>query len=365
MTQQTYSLSEFQSIIQEVLYGTLPDNYWIHAEIASIQIKSGHCYLELVEKAPDGKLSAKTRATCWNQRYALLSNYFTSHTNSTLQVGMQVLLAVEVSYHPVYGLSLNITNIDPSYTLGALAKARQETLIRLQQEGLLEIQQQLRLPTLTQRLAILSADTAAGYGDFVDQLNHSPYRFQMRLFPCIMQGDNTTTSIQQALANITKDIHAYDAVIIIRGGGATTDLNCFDHYDLCKVCALFPLPIITGIGHTRDISLLDHVAHTALKTPTAVAAFLVGRMDRLVDQIGSMQQRLRLTADRQILIRKHRIELIEQKLLLRSPERIYQMGYSLLTLNGTIVRSTQQVTPGQQVTTHLKDGTIESIIQKI
>lgn len=365
MTHHTYSLSEFQSIIQEVLCGTLPDNYWIHAEIASLQIKSGHCYLELVEKAPDGKLSAKTRATCWSQRYALLSNYFASHTHSTLQVGMQVLLAVEVSFHPVYGLSLNVTNIDPSYTLGALAKARQETLMRLQQEGLFEKQKQLRLPTLTQRLAILSADTAAGYGDFVHQLHQSAYRFQTRLFPCIMQGDNTTASIQKALATIAEDIHAYDAVIIIRGGGATTDLNCFDHYELCKACALFPLPIITGIGHTRDISLLDHVAHTSLKTPTAVAAFLIERINRLVDQIDSMRQRLRLTADRQILIRKHRIELIEQKLALRSPERIYQMGYSLLTLDGAIVRSTRQLAPGQIVTTHLQDGTIESIIQKI
>jgi exodeoxyribonuclease VII large subunit len=278
---------------------------------------------------------------------------------------MKVALFVDVTFHEVSGISLNVSDIDPAYTLGESARRKAQVIKKLEEDGVIDMNKLLSIKSLLKNIAVVSAEGAAGYGDFVHQLHQSAYRFQTRLFPCIMQGDNTTASIQKALATIAEDIHAYDAVIIIRGGGATTDLNCFDHYELCKACTLFPLPIITGIGHTRDISLLDHVAHTSLKTPTAVAAFLIERINRLVDQIDSMRQRLRLTADRQILIRKHRIELIEQKLALRSPERIYQMGYSLLTLDGAIVRSTRQLAAGQIVTTHLQDGTIESIIQKI
>lgn len=319
------------------------------AEVNSLSRKNGHLYLELI----DGS-SAKMRATCWSGTQEMLMAYFESETGQALQPGMAVLVEAEIQWHAVYGLSLSIVGIDPSYTLGDIARQRQQTIARLQADGLLDAQQLIPLPTLIRRIAVITSPSAAGYEDFKHQLEHSPFAFHCSLFPATMQGDTAAKSIIAAL----EEIEGYDAVIIIRGGGATSDLSCFDDYTLCAVCAQFELPILTGIGHTRDVSVLDLVAHEALKTPTAVAEWLIHRMDTQMARITDLLLRLQRTADRQILIRRHRVEMLEQRLAACNPERIYRMGYSLLTKNGKVIKSIHDLTPGDIVTTHLADGSL-------
>lgn len=360
---KSIALSELNNLISEVILTEFNSTYWVRAEIASLSSRTGHGYLDLVEKAPDGTLAAKQRATCWANVYPLLTAYFQEETGSPLQVGMQVLIEVEVTYHPSFGLSLNIVNIDPSYTIGDLAKQRQQVIQRLQQEGIYDLQQSLSLPALVRRLAVISSQQAAGYEDFIHQLSSSPFAFSYTLFPAIMQGDQAEASILQALQQVFDQSDRFDAVIIIRGGGASIDLSCFDQYNLCCHCAQFPLPIISGIGHTRDISIMDMVVHTALKTPTAVAAFLIDRFSFQQERITQLRNQLRQTANRQIMLRRHRIEMLRQSIQMQSPERIYRKGYSLLTANGQIVRSITDIHPGDTLTTHLQDGTITSTAQ--
>ena len=347
------TLTELCHLIGEVLDDSLAGSYWVKAEISSLSVKGGHMYLELI----DGK-TAKMRATCWSGTQEMLTAYFESETGQQLQAGMKVLIEAEVQFHPVYGLSLSIVGIDPAYTLGDIAQQRQRTIQQLEKDGLIDAQQLLPLPTLIRRIAVISSPNAAGYEDFKHQLDTSHYRFETQLFGATMQGEGAAKSIIAALS----EIEGFDAVVIIRGGGATTDLSCFDNYELCAVCAQFDLPILTGIGHTRDVSVLDLVAHQALKTPTAVAEWLIHRMDDQMARINDLLMRLQRTAERQILIRRHRIELLQQRLAACNPERIYRMGYSLLTKNGQIIRSVHDLHPGDIVTTHLADGSINSTI---
>lgn len=319
-------------------------------------------FLELVE----GK-AAKVRATIWAGNKELLTAYFEAETGQRLQAGMAVLVEAEVQYHPLYGLSLSIVGIDPSYTVGAIAKQRRQTIARLEADGLMDAQQLLPLPTLVRRIAVISSPSAAGYEDFKHQLEHSTFDFQLSTFSATMQGETAEKSILDALDEIINHKskiknQQYDAVVIIRGGGATTDLNCFDSYNLCAVCAQYELPIITGIGHTRDVSVLDLVARQALKTPTAVAEWLIHRMDEQMTRVNDLFLRLQRTAERQLLIRRHRIEMLEQRLKACNPEHIYRMGYALITKNGQLVRSVHQLQPGDSITSHLADGTIESTV---
>ncbi len=370
------TLSELCARIGEALDDGLAPSYWVKAEVSSLSRKGGHLYLELID-SPNAKnnANAKMRATCWSGTQELLTAYFESETGQPLQAGMAVLVEVEVQWHAVYGLSLSIIGIDPSYTIGDIARLRQQTIAQLRADGLLDAQQLLPLPTLIRRIAVISSPQAAGYEDFIHQLTHSPYPFHTQLFGATMQGDSAAKSILAALEEISNEIHPsfqggaggrlipFDCVVIIRGGGATTDLSCFDDYTLCAVCAQFELPILTGIGHTRDIAILDLVAHEALKTPTAVAEWLIHRMQEQENRITELLTRLQRTAERQILIRRHRIELLEQRLAACNPERIYRMGYSLLTKDGHPVRSVHDLLPGDRITTHLADGSVESIVQ--
>ena len=347
---EALTLTELCLLIGETLDDRLAPSYWVQAEISSLSLKGGHMYLELI----DGK-TAKMRATCWSGTQEMLNAYFESETGQQLQAGMKVLIETEVQFHPVYGLSLSIVGIDPAYTLGDIAQQRQRTIQQLEKDGLIDAQQLLPLPTLIRRIAVISSPNAAGYEDFKHQLDTSHYRFETQLFGATMQGEGAAKSIIAAL----NEIEGFDAVVIIRGGGATTDLSCFDNYELCAVCAQFDLPILTGIGHTRDVSVLDLVAHQALKTPTAVAEWLIHRMDDQMARINDLLMRLQRTAERQILIRRHRIELLQQRLAACNPERIYRMGYSLLTKNGQIIRSVHDLHPGDIVTTHLSDGSCD------
>lgn len=349
-----YTLSELCAEIGEVLDTHLAPSYWVQAEISSLTERGGHMYMDLIE----GK-AAKMRATLWAGTKEMICAYFQSETGMPLQVGMAVLVECEVQYHPLYGMSLSIVGIDPTFTIGDIARLKQQTIAQLEKDGLLEAQQLLPLPTLIRRIAVISSPSAAGYEDFKHQLEHSGYRFETVLFGATMQGEGAPKSIIAALEEIAGD---FDCVALIRGGGATADLSCFDNYELCAVCAQFELPILTGIGHTRDVSVLDLVAHEALKTPTAVAEWLIHRMDAQAGRIADLMVRLRRTADRQIMVRRHRVELLEQRLAACNPEAFYRRGYSLLTKDGKVVRSVAELAPGDRITTHLGDGSIDSLI---
>ena len=381
-----YTLSELCSCIDEALSMELNDTYWVRAEIASLT-ERGHCYMELVEKAKNNAIAAKLRATCWQHVYHLLSAYFANETGQTLAVGMQVLLQVEVSFHAVYGLSLNVVGIDPTFTLGDLARQRQLTIQRLQEDGVMDLQRSLPLPLLPRRVAVISAADAAGYGDFCHQLqsNSGGFRFRTQLFPAVMQGEQSPASIIAALQQIAATADLYDLVVIVRGGGATTDLRNFDDYSLAFHCANFPLPIIAGIGHTRDVSVVDMVVHTSVKTPTAAAEWLIAAMQAQADRLGELHLRLQRVV--QMAIRKqhskldalwqslrfatqgrlHRqrtqLEFLEKTIALHSPERIYRMGYSLTTVNGKIVKSINDVKTGDHLLTHTADGVIQSEVK--
>ena len=382
-----YSLSELCAEIQEVVENDLLERYWVRAEIASLSAR-GHCYMELVEKAENNTLAAKVRATCWNNVYSLLSAYFIQETGQALRVGMQVLVEVSVDFHPVYGLSLNIWNIDPTYTQGDLAKQRQATIQRLTEDGVMELQQSLEVPTLVRKVAVISAADAAGYGDFCDQLknNRFGFRFELSLFAATMQGDHAPRSIIQALGKIASEEEKWDIVVIIRGGGATTDLGCFDDYELASHCAQFPLPILSGIGHTRDMSIVDMVTHTSVKTPTAAAEWLIERVAEQVERVNQLEvrlqratqyavvqennklqaylQRMSYSAQRLIMQEQNNLQVWGKTIELHSPERIFKMGYSLTTLNGKPVMRKEDVKNGDVLKTYVQDGVVESVVKQ-
>lgn len=275
------SLLELNRLVKDTLSARLEPTYWVVAEIGEMRLtQKGHCYLELIEKEGNF-LQAKIRATLWNYHYRRLSGWFRAVTGEELKAGMKILSQVEVSFHELYGLSLNIRDIDANFTLGERARKKQEVLGRLAEEGVLEMNKSLMLPLVPQKIAVISSPTAAGLGDFMDQLaqNRYAYQFEVKLFQSLMQGNEAETSMIEAMHLIFQQIEAdpaaFDVVVIIRGGGAQVDLDCFDSYDLCAHLAQFPIPVITGIGHERDETVADMVAHTRMKTPTAVAEFLI------------------------------------------------------------------------------------------
>ena len=383
--QASYSLTELCTPISEAVAESLPETYRVRVEISSLTVKGGHCYMELVEKAPaTGLPSARIRATCWQNVWTMLSAWFQQEAGRPLAAGMQVLLEVSVNCHPVYGLSLQVTGIDPSYTLGGIALERQRTIARLEQEGVMKMQQLLALPALCRRIAVISSADAAGYGDFVHQLENNPsgFRFHIRLFAALMQGDRAAASMLEALERVYASVSDFDVLVIIRGGGATADLGCFDNYELACACAQFPLPVLTGIGHQRDVAVVDMVAHTSLKTPTAVAAFLLARLAGEQERLDRIMQRLRMLEKQQLALQSARIEQVEARLrsawrgrLLReeerlrsmektlqllSPETIYRKGYTLTRQEGRTVRSASELQKGSVIETEWLDGSVRS-----
>lgn len=273
------TLYELNTQIKRVLKHQFPESLWITAEIAEVQMnRSGHCYLQLVDKqeGEDGVI-ATARATIWASLFRTLRPYFETITGRTLEKGIQVLLNVEVVFHELYGYSLNVRNIDPTYTVGDLERKRQEIVRRLERDGIIDMNRKLEFPVLPKNIAIVSSPTAAGLGDFINQLQNNiyGYRFHVKVFPAVMQGDKTAESIIAALEKIYEYESLFDVVVLVRGGGSQMDLGSFDSYEMAFNIAQFPLPVLTGIGHERDLTIADRVAHLHLKTPTAVAAFLV------------------------------------------------------------------------------------------
>lgn len=284
------SLLDLQRLIKERLDSGFAMPLWVVCEISELKKNySGHCYLELVEKGGDnGVPRAKASAVIWRSTYATLSSYFASTTGNDLQVGMKVLLKVSVIYHELYGLSLQVTDIDPMYTLGDMERERQLTIEKLQTEGVYDMNREQQMPDVVQRLAIVSSRNAAGFQDFFNELSDSPYQFDITLFDAFMQGAGAEESIIDALGRIADKLDDFDVVVVIRGGGSQSDLACFNSYRLCSHLAQFPLPVITGIGHDKDQSVADLVAAVSLKTPTAVAGYLVdclAEFDAYVDTL--------------------------------------------------------------------------------
>ncbi len=411
MEEQTISLYELNNLVKQALRRHLPDTYWIEAELSDVLSNySGHCYLEFVQKDASGNtLIAKARGTIWSNVYKMLKPYFEEETGQALASGIKVRVCVSVEFHELYGHSLTVVDIDPTYTVGDMIRKRREILRRLEEEGVLDLNKELDFPMLPQRIAVISSATAAGYGDFCNQLERNPYGlvFYPKLFPAIMQGERVEESIIAALDRIYAEMEHWDAVAIIRGGGATSDLSGFDSYDLAANCAQFPLPIITGIGHERDDTVIDSVVHTRVKTPTAAAEFLIScmyesalmledytnriiggvevrmerekhRLERLTERIPmttnmylqrghfkieTIWQRLETALQHKMIKETHRLSLLEHRVMAASPEHLLKKGYSITMLNGKAVTDASTLKKGDRIVTMLHRGKIESEIK--
>lgn len=312
------SLYELNNLVRSCLENVMPDTYWVRAELSEVRVSRGHCYLEFVQKSERGDgLVAKARGQVWANRWNIVRPYFERTTGRPLSPGMQVLVCVGVTFHELYGYSLNVVDIDPTFTLGDIARRRQEILKQLEQEGVLTMNKELPLPRLLQRVAVISSASAAGYGDFCNQLtgNVRGLCFRTKLFPAVMQGDGVEASVIAALNAIVAEMDEWDAVVIIRGGGSTSDLAGFDTLALAENVAQFPLPVITGIGHERDDTVIDVVAHTRVKTPTAAAEFLIHHLEAELDLVERLADRL-TSACRQTL---HAEQVRHQRICAKLP----------------------------------------------
>lgn len=305
------TLLELQSLIKRELERALPLTYWVAAEVSELKVNySGHCYMQLVEKGGKKELAqAQASAVAWRSSWGAISSYFRTATGSDIAPGMKLLLRVAVGYHELYGLSLVISDIDPAYTLGDVEAQRQRTIQQLQDEGVFGMNRELPMPAFVQRVAVVSSRNAAGYQDFMHEIEASAYRFEVTLFDAFMQGEAAVDSIIAALDAVADDPERFDAVVVIRGGGSQSDLACFNNYRLCAHLAQFPLPVITGIGHDKDRSVADMVAAVELKTPTAVAAYLVELMAVEEEYLAAMHDRIvqyasgRVEAEKQVVVR--------------------------------------------------------------
>ena len=405
------SLYELNNLVRSRLEHAFPEEYWVQAELSDVRSNAtGHCYLELIEKDARGNnLIARARAMIWNQVYRLLKPYFEQETGQAFVSGLKVLVKVTVGFHELYGYSLTILDIDPSYTLGDMARRRREILAKLEEEGVLTLNKELEMPLLPQHIAVISSATAAGYGDFCNQLAGNPYGyvFYPRLFPAMMQGERVEESIIGALNRIYSHAEAWDVVVIIRGGGATSDLSNFDSYLLAANCAQFPLPIITGIGHERDDTVIDAVAHTRVKTPTAAAEYLIARvhesaavvensrgricqavrwvLEHEKQQLDTYCHRMQMTlvtglqrehyrleqwvqhfplVVRTALEREqHRLQLWEQRVDSLSPDKLLARGYSITLKEGHAVTDATTLSSGDRLVTRMAKGEVRSIVE--
>lgn len=406
-----FSLLELNARVRDALQEALPERYWVRAEISEARIHpSGHCYLELIEKEEHtGRTVAKARATIWATTFRLLRPWFEQSTGQLFTSGIKILVLVSPVFHELYGYSLTIHDIDPTYTLGDAARRRAAILQQLRDEGVADMNKELVWPPLPQRFAIISSPSAAGYGDFMNQLQNNPYGYRVytALFPASMQGEQTERSIIEALDRIASHEELFDGVVIIRGGGATSDLNSFDSYPLAANVAQFPLPVITGIGHERDDTVIDLVANTRVKTPTAAAEWIIARLheadlhvaglslsiseavrDRLQREKQTLQRTtsaLPMLVERRILNERHKSELwlehIKHALRSRldaersrldqlattvelvSPQSLLQRGYSLTLHQGRVVKSVTDLAPGETIETLLADGSVVSRVE--
>ena len=404
------TLVELNGLVRDAIENALPEEYWVEAELSECREHGGHCYMELIEKDERSATPvARASAKCWRQTWVMVKPYFERTTGQQLRAGMKVLLRVYAQFHEAYGFSWIVSDIDPTYTLGDMARKRQEIIRQLKEEGVFDLQRELHIPTFAKRIAVISAEHAAGYGDFCRQLEDNDYgfKFDVTLFPAIMQGEQVEASVVDALNEIYQRISDFDVVCILRGGGAAADLSGFDTLALAENVAQFPLPIITGIGHERDESILDMISNTRVKTPTAAAALLIDNLLRVLERLDDAGQRLSYAVNQRINSQKarmatlttliptlalrmvsdqrHRIEttksrlpiaierrLTNQKHLLESlslklqgfdPQLLLSRGYSITLKDGRAVRDPQQLKPGDEIETRVEKGTIRSVVK--
>ena len=396
MIPEHFSLRQLNLMVRDAIEMQLPDEYWVEAELSECRERGGHCYMELIEKDEQTNTPiARASAKCWRQTWQMVQPHFEHVTGQPLHAGLKVLLRVYAQFHETFGFSWIVTDIDPTYTIGDMARRRQEIIRQLKEEGVFDLQRELHIPMFAQHIAVISAAGAAGYGDFVHQLEDNDYgfKFDVQLFPAIMQGEQVEQSIIAALnkiyeanALVGSPTDRFDCVVIIRGGGATADLSGFDTLALAENVAQFPLPIITGIGHDRDESILDMVSNTRVKTPTAAAALLIDNLLQVLTRIDSAQQRLttaisqrfanqkeRLSsmqtiipvlAQRILSNAKHRLEMLELQLQGYDPQLLLRRGYSITLHNGRAVRDPKQLKAGDEIETRVEHGSIISTVKK-
>lgn len=361
MQKRAYTLKELNAMVRDAIETELPDEYWVQAELAECRESRGHCYMELIEKDElNNTPIARSSAKCWKSTWNVVRPYFERETGQRLHAGMKVLLKVYAQFHEAFGFSWIVTDIDPTYTLGDMARRRQEIIAHLKAEGVFDLNRELYMPLFPQRIAVISSATAAGYGDFCNQLADNPYGFYFstQLFEATMQGEATEQSIIQALNRIYLSVNSFDVVVIIRGGGATSDLSCFDSLPLAENVANFPLPVITGIGHDRDESIIDMVAHTNVKTPTAAAALLISYLKDVLDAINQAEATITRRVRSQLEMEKLRLNRITSILPRLFPtikarqetrlDALYNkisshVGQTLLTCNARLITLEQKL----------------------
>lgn len=386
----------------------MPLPVWIVAEISEVKVnRTGHCYMELVEKPTDNHMAntqpvAQARAVIWRQQWAMLSAYFRAATGSDLMAGMKILAKVIVSYHELYGLSLQITDLDASYTLGEAERQKQLTIEQLKADGVWDMNREVDMPLLVQRVAVVSSATASGYRDFCNELREGGYALRIELFEAMMQGAAAEESICGVLDEIASRSDEFDAVVIIRGGGSVSDLGCFNSYRLCSYVAQFPLPVLTGIGHDKDVSVADMVANTPLKTPTAVAGWLTDRMarheawldeslnrlqdmalattanqhlrierlaseltqshnriyERQLSKLTLWSEQLGLLTDRIIAAERLRLQSAAEVVDARKPQNILRMGFAIVRLGDKVLHSADGISVGDSLAIELADGKV-------
>ena len=405
---QTFTLYELNALVREAIETELSHEYWVEAELSEARESRGHCYMELIQKEELSNTPiARASAKCWRSAWAIIQPHFERVTGERLHPDMKVRLKVYAQFHEAFGFSWIVTDIDPNYTLGDMARRRQEVIAQLKREGVFDLQRELSLPLFCLRIAVISSQTAAGYGDFCQQLSESPFAFRTTLFPAVMQGEQIEESIISALNAIYGQPDAFDCVVIIRGGGATSDMSGFDTLPLAENVAQFPLPIITGIGHDRDESVLDMVSFQRVKTPTAAAALLIDHAQQVLNRLTALAERIPtlfslartrsearlsqyeqrlatatmrhvdMAQNRIALLRtrllpliphlleahRHRLELLGQRVASLDPQLLLKRGYSITTLNGKAVRNAAALQPGDEIETRLSEGTIKSVVK--
>ena len=390
MEKEFIDLFELQSRLKEGIESLFPKRIWIRAEVSAVKARNGgHCYLELSQS--DGKeLMAKANAIIWSSRYRFIAPYFESVTGSPLQEGMAVLVEVQVNFSELYGLSLIINDINPEYSVGVKELERQKTVERLQKEGLMGLQKELQLPLLPERLAVISAEDAAGYRDFMRHIDGNPYGFRIEtvLFPALMQGAGCPASIISALDAVMETAGRWDAVLILRGGGAKLDLACYDDYDLASVISQYPLPVLTAIGHDQDFHVCDMVAHEYLKTPTALADYILDIYETEDERISSCWTQMRLAVSGRLHREAARLDMLVSRVKggvrMRTasmeaalqvlyarieaahPRRILERGYALaVDKEGVVLRGVRGVVPGERLSVLYADGKLECTIDDV
>lgn len=409
-SERTFTLLELNHMVRETIERQMDGKYWVEAELSDLHDRN-HCYMELVENDPFGPTPlAKARAVCWANRWTALRSKFERQTQQQLRPGIKVRMMATPTFHEAYGFAYQVSDIDPDYTLGDIVRKRMEIIRQLKEAGIFDLQRELVLPRFAQRIAVVSSAQAAGYGDFCHQIDDNSYglSFSHELFAAIMQGEQVEQSVIAALDRINARIDEFDVVVIIRGGGATTDMSGFDTLALAENVANFPLPIITGIGHDRDECILDMVSYMRVKTPTAAAAFLIDHLSEVYTALVSARERISRIAERHLAYEKmrlkqladriptlfaltrerqtkridalahrldsaatqrlererHRLQLVAQRAQAQDPIHILRRGYSITLHNGHALRSGDELADGDIIETRLEQGTLKSEIRK-